>query len=270
MRATEKGPGDALAFARSYLPGGVLLWIGGESSGPHRIDAFHLGNGENQTLFVLSTLTEGVFIPDLVSLDPYIPYDTALAEARQPNSQAIGVSAWVERVHSPGATEIRFAVGEGRRQAPVHNAHTLVVDWDTQGLNWMSRPRPEALLIDGDWQPTISRQLAATAQDLRRGYRDYYDGGAKGDDWAVGSFYDVGSFGEKVAMVEAILEGSNLSDFAHACLAAGPVEELIGDDLLDYITAQADRQARWIPLLRQTYWHSEPAHIRERLGRLLG
>lgn len=270
MEANDDAAGDALAFARSYLPAATLVWIGGEQSDTHSLNVFHNVDAEDQTLFVLSTGIEGVLVPDVVSFQPHIPYDTAFANVHPPHSELIGVFAWVERVHSPMATEVLFAVEGSTRQATVRNGFALIVEWDTPWPSGASRPHPEALLIGGAWQRTISAQVAAIGDDLRRGYRDYYDAGAKGDDWAVDSFFKDGSFAEKVAMVEAILADSDMSDIAHACLAAGPVEDLISDDLLDYITARPDRQALWVPLLRRTYWHSEPAHIRQRLSELLG
>lgn len=79
----------------------------------------------------------------------------------------------------------------------------------------------------------MSGLVAATADGFRNGYRAYYDDGARDDDWAPRDFYEDGSFAEKRAIVEAVLDGPGLSDFAHGCLAAGPVEDLIGHDLLD-------------------------------------
>ncbi|WP_152048710.1 hypothetical protein [Aureimonas psammosilenae] len=269
MEATD-GSVDALAFAKSYLPNATLIWIGGERNGQHRLDAFHHVEAEDRTLFVLSTAIEGVLVPDVVSFYPHIPYDTTFANARPPRSDLFGVFAWVERVHSPMTTEVRFTKGGSTQQAVVREAHALIVEWDTPWPSQASRPGPEALLIEGTWQPTVSSFLAATGDDLRRGYWDYYDGGDKSDDWAVGSFREAVSFTEKVAMVEAVLAGRDLSDFAYGCLAAGPVEDLISDELLDYVTAHPDRLARWVPLLQRTYWHAEPAPIRQRLKQLLG
>lgn len=270
METREDGPLDAIVLARSYLPGAALIWIGGEQTATHRLDAFHHVDGEDRALFVLSTAVEGVLVPDVVSFHPHIPYDTTFANARPPRGDLIGVFAWLGRVHSPTATQVRFAVEGSARQVAVREAHALVVEWETPWPSSASRPRPEALLIDGTWQPTVSGLVAATDDDLRRGYRDYYDGGDKGDDWAVCAFLEDGSFAEQVAMVEAVLADSGLSDFAHGCLAAGPVEDLISDALLDYVIARPDRQARWTPLLRRTYWQSEPTHIRQRLSELLG
>ena len=49
---------------------------------------------------------------------------------------------------------------------------------------------------------------------------------------------------------------------------AQPVD-LVGHDLLDHIERDADTRARWVPLLRGTYWHSEPPDVRERVRILL-
>ena len=73
-----------------------------------------------------------------------------------------------------------------------------------------------------------------------------------------------------MVLVEAFLDDPDLSNFAHGCLAAGPVENLVGHALLDHVTASAENRARWVPLLCVPYWHSEPPDVRRRLHALLG
>lgn len=253
----------------SYLPNSDPLWLGGAAHGERRLDVFHVAAGDVH-LHVLSLAIDGSFVPEIVATNPHVPYDTALADAKPPRGDAVGVFAWTERVHAPGATQARFDWGGRERTAPVTAGHALLIDWDTPWPRYATRPRPRALRIAGLWQPTVSGLVAATAAGFRDGYRAYYDGRARDDDWAPGSFYEKGSFAEKLAMVEAVLDGPGLSDFAHGCLAAGPVEDLIGHELLDYVEASAGNRARWVPLLRGTYWSSEPPDVRGRLCALLG
>lgn len=267
---TGEGMDAARDLVLSYLPNGYPLWLGGEEHGAHRLDVFHLPPPADDTLSVLALAIDGTFVPDVVSTYPHVPYDTVLANARPPRGEALGVFAWVERVHAADATQARFAWGGRERIAPVTAGHALLIDWDTPWPRYSTRPRPQALCIAGRWQPTVSSLAAATVAGFREGYRAYYDDGARGDDWAAQAFYQFGSFSEKVAMVEAVLDGPGLSDFAHGCLAAGPVEDLIGSDLLDYIEASAAVRARWVPLLHGTYWSFEPPEIRQRLRALLG
>ena len=71
-------------------------------------------------------------------------------------------------------------------------------------------------------------------------------------------------------MIECILDAPDLSRGGRGFLAAGPVENLIGTELLDIIEGDAGVRARWVPLLHGTYWSSESPAIRRRLRILLG
>ena len=126
------------------------------------------------------------------------------------------------------------------------------------------------MCVAGVWHPTVSGLVAATADSFRAGYRAYHEGGGCDHGWAPDSFHGDGSFADKLAIVETILDDPDLSDFAHGCLAAGPVENLIGHALLDHVMSSAENRARWVPLLRVAYRHSEPPDVRRRLHALLG
>lgn len=71
-------------------------------------------------------------------------------------------------------------------------------------------------------------------------------------------------------MVECVLDAPGLSSLGRGFLATGPVENLIGTELLDLLETDANIRARWVPQLRGTYWSSEPPAIRRRLRALLG
>ena len=55
-----------------------------------------------------------------------------------------------------------------------------------------------------------------------------------------------------------------------ACLAAGPIADLIGHRLLVYVMRDARNRERYIPLLGETYWHHELADIQARMRFILG
>lgn len=254
-----------------YFPGTDPTWLAGEAWGERRVDAFVVGSGPDARPYhVASLLIDGSFVPDVVSEYPHIPYDTAQVNAKPPRGAEPGVFVTTTAVHPPTATQARFVQRGARRVASVVGGHCALFDWDAGWLPAADRPRPNALLVEGAWVPTVSPSVAATCEAFRRAYAAYYDAGGQGDDWAVMAFFEDGSFAEKVQMVECVLGDDGLSPLGLGCLSAGPVENLIGHDLLDYIERDADTRARWVPLLRGTYWHSEPPDVRERLGALLG
>ncbi len=265
---------EARQLLLDCLPGTSPIWLGGEERGEHRIDTFLLRQPSDDSVYaVLSLAIDGTFVPDVVSEYPHVPYATVHANAKPPRSGDIGVDATVATIHSPGATRGRFAQRGGVREAAVIAGHCVLFDWDTPWLATADRPRPLALLIGDAWTPTVSSLVAATARDFGRGYLAHhaaYGQGRREHDWAREPFFESGHREEKIAMIEAILDVADPADDALGSLAAGPVEDLISHELLDYITSSGERRTRWVPLLRGTYWHNEPPDLRTRLVELLG
>ena len=117
----------------------------------------------------------------------------------------------------------------------------------------------------------MSSVVAATAEAFRRAYVAYANGHKHGcANWASDAFFEPGTFAETFRMIECILNAPDLSPAGLGFLAAGPVENLIGMELLDTIEGNAGVRARWVPLLRGTFWSSEPPAVRRRLRVLLG
>lgn len=246
-------------------------WLAGEARGERRIDTFLVGLGsEARPYHVTSLLIDGCFVPDDVSMFPHIPHDTVQVNATLSRWAEAGVFVTTMAVYPPTATQARFVQRGAQRVASVAGGHCALFDWDTGWLPEKDRPRPDALLVEGTWVPTVSPFVAATCEAFRQAYAAYYDAGGHGDDWAVMAFFEDGTFAEKLRMVECILGGDNLSAFGLDCLAWGPVEDLISHDLLDYVERDTDVRARWVPLLRGTHLHSKPAEMRDRLRALLG
>lgn len=262
----------ARQLLQEYFPGSEPVWFGGEARGDRRIDAFlNASPSEDRAYYVVSLRIDGCFVADVVSEYPHIPYDTAWVNAKPPRGAACGVFVTVEQVHPPYATAARFTHRGGLRTAEVRHGWCALFDWDTVWLRMADTARPEALQVGGAWVPTVSSLAAATPEAFCRAYAARCEAGGGKDaapDWAVMSFFDTGTFAEKVRMVECILDGG-VSNHVLGCVAAGPVEDLIGHELLDYVTCNAERQARWVPLLRGTYWSSEPPGVRVRLQALL-
>ena len=257
-----------------YLPGTDPTWLGGEARGEHRIDTFLVREAsEARAYSVLSLRIDAAFVPDVVSEYPHIPYATAHANAKPPRSRETGVFAATETIRSPAATRVRFAQRGAVREAPVIAGHCVLYDWDTPWLAAGGRPRPAALLVDGAWVPAVSPLVAATAGDFRRGYVAHHE--ARGDDrhryaWARDVFYNSRDTTEKIALIEAILEGSDVPGGVLDSLSAGPVEDLIGHELLDHVAGSGARRAHWHQLLRFAYWVDEPPDVRNRLVELFG
>lgn len=255
-----------------YFPGCDPAWFGGEAHGERRIDVFLIGSASEDRVYCVASLwIDGCFVPDVVSEYPHVPYDTARVNAKPPRSAEPGVFASVTQVYPADATAVRFIHRGQVRMGPAIGGWCALFDWDTMWLLGADTPKPEALHIGGSWVPTVSSLAAATPEAFCAAYGAYCDtAGPRGTapDWAVMSFFEDGTFAEKVHMVECLLDGG-LSPDALGCVAAGPVEDLIGHALLDYVTHDATRLARWIPLLRGTYWRSEPPDIQARLRALL-
>lgn len=257
---------------RDHFPGFDPAWFGGEANGDRRVDAFLVPlASETREYFVASLRIDGCFVPDVVSDYPHIPYDTAWVNAKPPRSAERGVFVTVEQVYPPDATAARFTHRGGLRTAAVSHGWCALFDWDTTWVDTAARAKPEALQVGGTWVATVSSLVAATPEAFHRAYAAYRHGDRAdkaAPDWAVMAFFEPGTFVEKLRMIECLLDGG-LSDQALGILAAGPVEDLISHDLLDYITPSAERQARWVPLLRGTYWDLEPPDIRARVEALL-
>ena len=264
---------EARQLLLDTFPGTNPTWLGGEERGEHRIDTFLLGEPSDDSVYsVLSLAIDGTFVPDVISEYPHVPYATVHANAKPPRSGEIGVYATVETIHSPDATRARFSHCGGVREAAVIAGRCVLYDWDTPWLATEDRARPLALLIDNAWAPTVSSLVAATARDFGRGYLAHhaaYGEGRREYDWAREPFFERGHWEEKIAMVEAILDVADPADDALGSLSAGPVEDLISHELLDYIASSGERRARWIPLLRGAYWHNEPPDLQTRLVELL-
>ncbi|WP_375465359.1 hypothetical protein [uncultured Methylobacterium sp.] len=257
-----------------YFPGNDPIHLGGEERGEHRVDTFLVPEaGNSRGYSVLSLRIDASFVPDVVSEYPHIPYATGLANAKPPRSREIGVHATTEPVRSPAATRARFAQCGAVREAPVVAGHCVLYDWDTPWLAAENRPRPVALLVDGAWTPTVSPLVAATAADFRLGYVAHCE--AEANDrhrhaWAHDVFYDSRDTGAKIGLVEAILDGDDVPGGVIAGLSAGPVEDMIGHELLDHVTSNRERRARWSEVLRFAYWVNEPADVQDRLVALFG
>ena len=262
---------EAGRFLRARRPGLDAVWLGGDSRGDCRVDAFRGGDAARpDTSYILSRRVGGRFAPDVLSDYPHIPYAAEHVNAKPPRARETGAFAFVEEVHAPDATRVRFAWGGGVQDLPVIAGHCTLVAWDTA---WIARddwPAPLALLTGAGWVPAVSRFAAATPGDLRRAYVDFHTLHRPQDDWVVELFRERLTVAEAVGLVECILEADGLCDLCRGSLATGPVEDLIGHDLLDHVERDAATRARWIPLLRRASWTSEPADIRQRLRDLLG
>lgn len=276
--AADRPPGsdgpdvrEAGRFLRACRPGLDAVWLGGDARGDRRVDAFRGGDAARRgTSYVLSRRVDGRFAPDAVSDYPHVPYAAEHVNAKPPRARETGAFAFVEEVHAPDATRVRFARGGAVQDVAVIAGHCTLVAWDTA---WIARddwPAPLALLTGAGWVPAVSRFAAATPGDLRRAYIDFHALHRPQDDWVVELFHERLSLAEAVGLVECILEADGLCDRCRGSLAAGPVEDLIGHDLLDHVERDAATRARWIPLLRRACWTSEPADIQQRLRDLLG
>ena len=251
------------------------LWLGGEERDERRVDAFLIRDPAGDRAYHVTGLRiDGVLVPDLVSEYPHIPFDSGAVNAKPPRWAEPGVFVSVVAVRSPGAVAVRLARGGRVDTVPVRHGHCVAVDWGTGWLAAGGRPVPEALLVDGAWLPSLSARVAVTDEDFRRAIIAGFRPGVKGGSWAADElFLEDGPFEEKLRMVECVLDaaadGEVLSDWGRGCLAAGPVENLIGHALLDYVTSRADIRARWVPLLRDAWWSSEPPDVRARMRALL-
>ncbi len=262
---------DARQLLASYFPQVSLAWFGCDERRERRVDAFLAGAADDASAFyVISLRIDGCFVAEAGSKHPHLPYEVVLLNAKPPRSEATGVFVTTWPVYPVGATQARFTHRGAIRTAPVRAGHCALFDWDTAWLATDDRPQPAALLVDGAWQSTVSPLVAATREEFRHSYVAYANSECRGDDWASNAFFDTGTFADKLAMVECILEADDLSTFGRGFLAAGPVEELIGTELLDYLERNAAARARFVPLLRGTYWSSEPPFVRRRLRELLG
>ena len=189
-----------------YFPGCDPAWFGGEAHGERRLDVFLVGSAsEDQVYCVASLCIDGCFVPDVVSEYPHVPYDTAWVNAKPPRGAETGVFASVTQVQSPDATAVRFTHRGQARTAPVIGGWCALFDWDTMWLLGANTPKPEALHIGGRWVPTVSSLAAATPEAFCAAYGAFYDTeGPRGTapDWAVMSFFEDGTFAEKLHMVE--------------------------------------------------------------------
>ncbi|TXN70471.1 hypothetical protein [Methylobacterium sp. WL6] len=257
-----------------YFPHGDPNHLGGEERGERRVDTFIMHEAGNSRCYsVLSLRIDAAFVPDVVSEYPHIPYATELANAKPPRWREIGVHATTWTIRSPSATRGRFMQRGAVREAPVISARCVLYDWDTPWLSEESVPRPVALLVDGAWGPTVSGIVAATAADFRRGYVAHHEAGPNAryrHAWARDVFYDSRDTRAKIPLVEAILDGADLPDGVLDGLSAGPIEDMIGHELLDHVAASGERRTLWHQLLRFAYWIDEPADVRERLVALFG
>jgi hypothetical protein len=262
---------DARQLLATYFPAAPLRWFAADERGERRVDAFLAEADDTLRPYYVSSLrVDGCWVAEAVSEYCHIPYDPALVNAKPPGSEAVGVFVTTWPVYAPGATQARFAHRGAVRTALVVADHCALVDWDSRWLGTDDRPAPVALLIDGAWQPTVSRLVAATAAEFGRAYAAYHATKQAADDWTVEAFLDTGTFADKRRMVESVLDTPGVSDRCLGYLAAGPVEDLIGRELLDLLERDAAMRARWAPLLRGTYWSREPPDVRRRLRVLLG
>jgi len=261
---------NAQQLLATYFPNASLKWFGGDEHGERRVDAFLVGQGTKaRPYYVTSLRIDGCFVSEAVSAHYHLPYDPHLIDVK-PHPSVPGVSVTTWTIHPPCAVEARFIQRGDVRIAPVIAGHCALFDWNVIGMDGDSCLTADALFIKGVWQPTVSRLVAATATEFVRAYAAYRDTKQASDSWAVDAFFDAGSFADKLRMVESVLDTPDVSDWCLGCLAAGPVEDLIGCELLDLLERDATMRARWIPLLRGTYWQYEPREVRRRLSAMLG
>ena len=262
---------DTRQFLMAYLPGVPLRWLGADEHGERRVDVFLAEeDGELRPYYVTSLRIDGCFVAEAASQCRHIPYDPALVNAKPPRGAAPSVFVTTWPVHSPDAMQVRFVQCAAVRTVPVVAGHCALFDWDVPWLRTIDCPAPVALLIGGTWQPTVSRSVAATAMDFGQAYAAHHDTRRTSSRWAVDAFFETGLFEDRLRMIEAVLEVPDVSGWCLGCLAAGPVENLIGRELLDLLERDAAMRGRWMPLLRDTHWHNEPPDIRRRLSVLLG
>ena len=176
----------------------------------------------------------------------------------------------IEPAYAHNATGARFLHQDGIREAAVNNGHAVLYTWDTIWPRTADQPRAAALEQAGVCQAVVPGRLALP-EDFARAYAAYAGSKDHENWWAVSAFFDARNWDERFALAMAVLDRIDLLDDRHfGGFGAGPIEDLLGHDLMDVAEADTGRTETWRSLLRATYWHLEPEDVRQRVARYLG
>lgn len=207
---------------------------------------------------------DGEWLPVLSSFDNWLSYETPDYPGVLVDVSPVAEGVDTGRVLFRGRTDER----------PVHKHHLCVVFWDVRRPVNGDRPQYLSLRIDGEWTECVSPRLPATARHFAESYIRYHQPTTKAEKdrhwWAVDAFFDA-DFDEKPALVLAVVDHAGLpgDEVALGALGAGPLEEMMREELLDRLASRIQNDAKLRYALGAVRMSVEPEPLQRRLAALM-
>jgi len=257
-------------FFLTYFPQANPLFLASEIHGDIKIDVFAFDSSDNESdeYAIVSELRNGKFIPLAVTDFRHIPYDPMKRDQRPPSTD-IGVFVAIESIHEPQATKLLLRYKGADLEKEIIGGRAVQFCWDTVWPDSSQQPKPVALYVRDHWVPTLCTGVAATADTFYHASYNYrLDHQKKDYEWAADCYFGF-SREEKFEMLIALVERVPEHDSYIGYLGAGPVEDLMGDELLDFIEKDVANRAKWKAIIKTSHYDFEQGECLRRIKKLL-
>jgi len=238
-----------------------------------QLDVFLVGE---EILTVVSFLDGDRFIPTAVSKQPHIPYNrNPMASGSAENE--LGIFVYEEEIFEPDAKQARFRIDHALIDVQITSSRAVHILWDTLWPLQTALPKIVELLLGNVWRPTVADGLAATDDTFFKAYIEQNQrkvvwklhGEDHLEDWAAGFNLQDFPNDQQLKLIQCVIDRSSPQDAHLGSLGAGPIEDFLSNEFMDYVESD-DRNARvWRAAIRQANWRLEAPDLATRISQFL-